>query len=403
MGDRIGTSTLWLAVALISGTTQAVEPAKIKAGNFYIVPILSFEERYDDNIFSQSSDETDSWISVVSPGVKLLSELSSVDLLLDYRHDAGFYANSSSDDYNDNYLKGAVTWELNQSHQFDLMALYRDAHEDRGTGYSQGDAIALIDEPDTYEDMTFEGKYTFGSDSSRGRLVLDVSDYSRQYTNHEDLTRVRDRDELRAGAAFYWRMAGKTNLVAEVQGADINYIHDPEEVLGQFDTLDSSTLRYLLGVNWEATGKTEGTVKLGLAEKDFDDDDREDFSGFSWEANVSWKPRTYSVFSLTTSSKPRETNGSGSYIDSELYSLDWTHSWTSRFSTQLFYSQTDSRYEDSPIKRDDQEDSYGLRLDYNLRRWLDLGLSFKTTDKESTLAQYSYDRNQVSFFIDLSL
>ncbi len=392
-----------VSAVVISAQSHALEPAVIQMGMFDVVPSVTLEQRHDDNIFSQSNNEKDSWVTILSPSVQAAADFGNTKVELGYQHIAGSYASSSDDDYNDNSVTGLVSYEFNSRNQIDLSASYLDGHEDRGTGFSQGAGATGIDEPDTYEETTIDAEYIFGSDSSRGRLVFNVGAVEKEYTNHRDSTRGRDRDSNNAGATFYWNVGGRTNVLVEGSYTDIDYVNDPAAVVAAFDTLDSEQQKYSVGVTWEATGKTQGTIKVGQRKKDFDDSDRDDFSGSSWEADVQWSPKTYSVVTINSAKDSRETNGTGSFIDSTSYGVTWQHAWSNRFNSSVFYSYDEESYEDDPAQREDETSTTGVRFDYSMRRWLDLGLSFTNTEKDSNITGFDFDRNQVALHLSMSL
>ncbi|GAB3108666.1 outer membrane beta-barrel protein [Aestuariicella hydrocarbonica] len=396
-------SMMALCAAVGASQVQALEPAVIKAGAFELTPALTLEQRYDNNIFSQPEDEKESWVTVLAPSIQAAADLGTVEVLMGYQHSAGLYEASSDDNFNDNTASAAMSWEPNHRNQLDLTATYNDSHEDRGTGFSQGSGADGIEEPDTYEDITLDAEYVYGSETSPGRLVFNVTNYDKEYTNHRDLTKGRDREDLSGGVTFYWGVGGKTDVLLEAKQTDIDYNSDPDAVVGSFDTLDSTVTKYMAGVTWEATAKTTGIIKVGQAKKDFDDADRKDFSGTSWEAEVQWAPKTYSMISLNTAREPRETNGVGSFIDAETYGVSWQHSWTDRVTSNLFYNFTDETYKGAAVKREDELTAYGLRVDYSMRRWLDVGFSASYSEKDSTQNAFSYERNQVAMHLNVSM
>lgn len=393
-------SVLALTVAIGTAQVHALEPAAIEAGVFNLVPTLSVEQRYDTNILSQPDDELESWVTVLAPSVQAQAQLDKVKIQFGLVNTTGIYERSSDDNYNDTRVNADVSWELNHRNQLDFSAVYNNTHEDRGTGFSQGASAGRIDEPDEYTEVTYAGKYTYGSETSRGRLVLGLTDYDKLYTNHRETTRGRDRHDVGGSATFYWNVGGRTNVLLEAQQKDINYDNDP---VGGLGTLDSTQTKYLAGVTWEATAKTTGIVKLGQARKDFDSNQRKDFTGSSWEAEVQWAPRTYSVISLNTSREPRETTGMGNFIDAETYGINWRHGWTNRITSNVFYNISEESYEKAAVKRSDDLTSYGVRVDYNLLRWVDVGLSANYSEKESNLNQFDYERNQIALHLNISM
>lgn len=393
-------SVLALTAAIGSAQVHAVEPAAIEAGVFNLIPQLAVEQRYDTNILSQPDDELESWVTILAPSVTAQAELDKVKIQFGLVNTTGIYERSSADNFNDTRVNADVSWELNHRNQLDFGYVYNNTHEDRGTGFSQGVGAGSIEEPDEYTEETYGVKYTYGSETSRGRLVLGLSDYDKQYTNHRESTRGRDRHDVGGSATFYWNVGGRTDVLLEAQQKDINYDNDP---VGGFGTLDSTQTKYLAGVTWEATAKTTGIVKVGQARKDFDSNQRKDFTGSSWEATVQWAPRTYSVISLNTSREPRETTGMGNFIDAESYGVSWQHGWTNRITSNLFYNYSEESYEKAAVKRDDDLTSYGLRVDYKLKRWIDLGLSATYSEKDSNLNQFDYERNQIAVHVNISM
>jgi hypothetical protein len=397
-----------IAAALFCATasyhTQAVdEPGSLDVGIFEVIPELALDQRYDDNVFSQAEDEVHSWVTVVAPSIQAQADLGSVAIDLEFQHLSGIYDRTNADNYHDNYVSTTLGWELNHRNQLDLTASYNDSHEDRGTGFSQGTAILEIDEPDTFEEVTFDAKYTYGSESSRGRLVLNVTNYEKEFTNHRDSTRGRDRDDITGATTFYWRVGGRTNVLAELKKTDVDYVNDPADLVDTFDSLDSDLTKYLVGVTWEATAKTEGSIKVGQAKKDFDDSDREDFSDSSWEVDIQWAPKTYSIFSLNSAREARETNGIGSFIDAKTYGVAWQHGWSSRLSSSLFFNYEEETYKEDADGRKDELAAFGVRIDYSMRRWLGLGLTVGYADKDSNIDTFDYSRNQVTFHLLMNL
>ena len=108
---------------------------------------------------------------------------------------------------------------------------------------------------------------------------------------------------------------------------------------GTFDydesTLDGDETHLFVGVDLDATARTSGRVMVGRATKHFDDPTRSEFSGTSWRAGVTWKPRSYSIFDLSTGRDADETNGFGDYILRQDITLGWAHNWNERFRTTV--------------------------------------------------------------------
>ncbi|HEY6612318.1 MAG TPA: outer membrane beta-barrel protein, partial [Pseudomonas sp.] len=167
------------------------------------------------------------------------------------------------------------------------------------------------------------------------------------------------------------------------------------------DRLNSTNIGLLTGVTWEATAKTTGTAKFGHEKKDFDDSRIGEKSGGMWEVGATWEPRTYSRFSLNTRQGFDEGDSGASTIKTQSTTLSWNHDWAERLSSNVSYTRMDQDYQD--IEREDQIDTFGIGLTYEMRRWLDVGLGYKYSENDSDAANESYERNIYALSFTASL
>ena len=393
---------LALAIAGVTSHTvsAATEPASVALGGFNLVPVLGFEQRYDDNyLSSKEGDEVSTWVSVITPAVQATLDTGKSVYTLGLGLDAGFYTEDSADNYVDVDTYGSADWQLHRIHALGIRAGWKDEHEDRGSGFSQGGGTDL-EEPDLYEELSYGANYTLGTTESAGRIVLDYDYLEKVFTNHREQTEGRDREDDALKGTFYWGVAPRTDILLEAAYTDINYLNDPV-ILG----LDSEELAYKVGITWEATAKTTGIIKVGRTEKEFASALREDFDGTSWEVQMDWSPLTYSTVSLNTGRQPQETNGTGNFIDEETYGIRWAHEWSSFVDSSISWNKSEEDYVGiiDAVGRDDETDTYDFRLNYDMRRWLSFGVAYTYTDKDSSNEDFAFEKNQYSLFVDMSL
>ncbi len=382
---------------------ESFKPAPVKVGGLNLYPILTLEERYDDNLFRQEEQERDSMITLISPGLKL-EALSGPDrYLLESQADVGIFHSSRADDYVDHRTAASAHWEPSDRHAFDLSGIYERDHDRRGTEYFQGEEAFLIDEPDRFEKATLGAQYQLGNDKTPGRIELDLQAYDKSYRNNLERTTQRNRQNLTAGATFYWRLSDRSHALLEATHGWVDYDHEPEEIAGVRDSLNSSTARYLAGFTWKIASKTQGTLKAGYGRKDFDDPDRKDYSGLSWSGELSWLPKSYSMLTLTTGQRTDETTTRGDYIDVAEWGLAWRHYWTERVHTRLHATFREEEYVNDPRERNDDEMVYGLTAEYLVRRWLRLEGFLLHDRRDSNVDRLSYSRNLVGVAISASL
>ena len=104
---------------------------------------------------------------------------------------------------------------------------------------------------------------------------------------------------------------------------------------------------------------------------------------------------------MRTAQEFKESDGVGSAIDADTVSLAWKHSWNKRVSTNAMIGREKDDYID--FNRDDDIDSLKVGIDYEMRRWLSLGLGYRYTDTSSNVSIEEYSRNQFVFTIKGSL
>ncbi len=382
-----------LVAAIAASNTHAISPTSIDVSGVKLTPTLSLEARHDDNIFTDATGGDSSAIYIVKPNITAEANLNHTDIIFGVEHGAGLFANSGDggdDDYNDNSVFGDVVWELNSRNEFAVGAAFNQGHEDRGSEGS-GNNITV---PDEFDETLLDAKYTYGSETSRGRLELDVLSVDKEFTNNRASTTDNDREDFDIGAAFYLKVANKTRVLFEYRNVDVDF--DDPSVLG-----DSDTDKYNVGLNWDASAKTSGTVKVGQIRRDFDSAASQDVTLDSWAAVIDWSPRSYSVVSFNTSRSAKESSSVGTFIDSEIYSVNWKHEWTGRFKSNFKFSLEDETFEGTT--REDETSRYGLRFDYAMRRWLGLGFSIDYTDVDSNDAPSDYDRTEVGLHLVMGL
>ncbi len=363
-----------------------------KLGPLRVSPTAGLSYGHDSNVLLSSGDEIDSFITRFSPGIRVEGGSEINRLTATYQGEYGRYESSTTDNYSDHSLGLQWLWNPMVRHAFSVDALWARHHDERGTAGREGQLALLPLEPDEYDQQSLDGRYRFGAPGARGRLELEVGTTDFSYRNNRDLTRFRDRTDNNVGAGFYWRVAPKTSALVRVDQINSNY---------DLSTLDSTERHYYVGVELDATARTTGTILFGRVEKDFDDPSRQDFSGTSWRAGVSYKLRSYSVFDLSTSRDADETNGFGDFILRRDLTLGWNHQWSPRLSSQIDVGI--ARDEHRPSPRTDRSSFYGFSGQYRLAPWLSLGAGFRASDRDSDISELNYDRKQLLLSLEASL
>ena len=375
-------------------------PAYIDVGPVAVTPEVAMETTYRDNIYLQENDETDSWLFTLRPTVTALAQERENTYRLKYEGETSWYEEDSSEDEN-NYFDHTLTADtaLLLTDRWSATAFYSYAwlHEDRGTGLTEGQVGEFISEPVEYEQWEVGGSVEYGS--GVGRLELSANYLEREYTNFQDLTRSRDRDETGFGAKFFYPVAPKTDIFLDYTWKDISYPNPFENV----PPLDSEEYTLQGGVEWEITPNLTSSAQAGYVDKSFESSERRDWDGIGWTVDLWMSPTENDTITIVGSRAPDETTLQGDFIKRETATATWDHIWSDRFNTSLSGTLTRETYEGSINDRED--DVYGIKIqvNYQFRRWATFYTSYGWDEKDSNAENLSYNSNTVIFGARFSL
>lgn len=369
----------------------ATGPTGTKLGDtpFFVSPYVGLAAGYDDNLFLSDENKKSSTLYVVSPGLKLDARTGGLVFQAAYDGQIGRYAQSEDDNYLDHKARAQLDVAFDRRNFLRLGLEHVRGHEPRGSTDRP-----IGNEPDEYRLTTPTILYAFGAPGAPGRIEAFYGEAHRKYENNREFTAGGDRETRELGGAFYWRVLPKTQLLAEVRAADISYRLSDSPFSGD-------ERRYYGGVAWEPTALISTVFKAGRLQRRFDTGERPRFSGTSWEAAVSWLPRTYSRVDFYTARQTNESTGLGNFILTSVGGVAWTHTWSA-----FITSAVEGRLQRDDYQGFDREDDIALlslKVGYRMRRWLTLGAEYSHTRRDSNIRSFDYDRNLVLLTATLSL
>jgi hypothetical protein len=389
---QVTSAILFTTTSIGISAQQFQDAASIEFGSFDVTPTLDFGFRYDDNVIRSSTDKISSWSQIISPQVVMLNSFGASQVRVGYRLRNERYYSSSEDNYTDHFFFAGVDFELNSRHRLDIGLDYTDGHEDRGTGFSIGNAQA-INSPDKFKQAEFDMLYSYGAFNADGRLETNFNITNRDYDINTPQYLARDRTFTTLGGAFFYRIGAATDATFDIIYRDVSYKFDANTL----SPLDSQQISYLLGLKWEATAQTSGFAKIGYQEKDFESALRDDFSGVDWAAGILWEPVEYSSVEFTTRNDTNETNGEGNFIRGRDYEVEWRHEWLERLRSSASITWGTDRYEGQNIGlsiREDDLTRFRASVYYQFRRWVNIEVGYIYDERESNRTAIEYDRNQ---------
>ena len=385
---RKGVLSIFGATALLVANSAAAEAGFLPVGGMKLVPALGVEYQHDDNIFASDLNPTSSNVTLINPALSLQAETGTTAFDLSYALSKAVYHNSRADDYLDHAVNLDISKEFTARLSSSLAALYNKSHDARGATFT-GLAVA-VPTPDKYHETGVSGTISYGLGA---HVDLTGAYTNKRYDNNFVRTVFRDLDTMGGGISFSLPIMPKTSAVLEARYNRFNY-----QFFSATTNLDSTEQHYFAGLDWEATAKTEGRVRVGYQRKSFSDAALAGTSGFSWELGVLWSPLTYSTVDITAQSTTGETDGLGSHTENTGGSVSWKHEWNEKFSHTASFSYNEITYVGATARKD-KLTTAGIGLDYKLLRWLSLGGGYDYSTRSSNALNTNYNRNQ--FFVNI--
>lgn len=373
-------------IALLAWTSIArAEAGAIAVGNMQLAPAIKLSESRNDNIFMQESAAAikKSWITTIEPTITLSSDNGASQYELGYQLSEGIYHQSHADDFTDHFVNFNADLGLSRKLTVGFNIAYNLAHDARGATFTGG-AAAGVAAPDKYHETVVGGSVDYGTNA---HMIVSGEYSNKRYTNNRARTTARDIDIAGVIAEFDYDLTGKTAAVLEARYKQFNYQLQTATV-----NLDSNEQAYFAGLNWQATAKTSGSVRVGYVKKNFAKTTTADRGFFSWEVSAEWLPMSYSSWTLQTGSFAAETDGSGTFIKNTNVSASWDHSWSESVSHTASLGYTRGDYQGTST-RIDNTTSASVSVNYQWLRWLAIQPAYNYTNRSSNAARSSYKGN----------
>lgn len=371
----------WLIIPKLAVAVDADAPV-VRFNGVSAYPGVKLTGKSDSNIAQLPDDDPgkiSSNVVVLSPALVLEGERAASKYSFTYSADLGRYSNSTADNYADHQLLGLAEFNLSSSSTLKIQPEYLIGHDDRGTTFG-----ATTSEPNLWHSTLLLGAYDYGAEEARGHLVVDMGYTDIKYQNNPDTTLFYNRKLTSAGGTLYVRVLPKTSLLVNAKHTGISYKSNPD--------LSGNEQLLRAGVKWEATAQTSGEIKVGKQRKNFDSNLSTPYSGGSWEADVLWSPVPYINVDIVTSKEANETTlASSSAMILSNTGAQLTYDLNDKITLTANGYQLKQDFVGYP--RSDKTNTFGLKAEYRLRRWLIGGAELSNSAKTSNEAGNDYKRN----------
>jgi len=393
----------WITCYLYSGNVLSAappeeldikkDPVTIPVGPFEFAPILEVGESYNDNIFMRNSLKKGSLLTQTHAGAKLTydKQFNKYDLI--YALQDSEYHESPADSYLDNFVGFNTYTEFTSRNRLNIDLKYLSSHYQRGVflGRDLVTPTLISTEPDKYHQYGLEGSYLYGHSQAKGNLELRFNVDEFKFISNLSRTAVQDRDQIAVTPGFFYRLLPNTRLQAQVETSWVSLKNSTSA------TFNNNKQRFLIGANWTYSKQINAMARIGYLRQEFDVANLQGYENITWDINMNWYPLSYSRVDFTMSRDASASINSTNIRTSDRYRLAWKHDWTSRISTEL-NGALEGAYNTTALRQDDYK-SFGIDINYGLKRWLGFGVNYAYRSLQSGNQTLNFDQNQIMFYI----
>lgn len=366
-----------LSFNLVAAPTP-VEPASMDIYGFDFAPSLKLSDRYDDNFRTlPNSSAESSWITSFNPKFQLQAETESAGYRLTYEANQETYWDAREADHTDHRLA------------FDNVLQFDSRNRLKwNLGYQKLESTVdstIRTENDKYTIKEAGLGYVYGLDSALNQIDVNANYQELRFQNEGGINDEQERNTTELRGTWYHSLTEKTRGLVEVKHSKFDYLTSGNP-RNNVDTVG------LVGAKWDATANTSGSFRIGEENKNFDSGSANDDQSVTWQVDASWKPLSYSTFTLKSRKAFDEGDDSAYAIHLTRTQLDWDHEWTSRISTNLNVRHEYRDYQGG-IAREDKTNGVGGGVTWQIRRWVAVDVNYKHFHNNSTEDDETFTRN----------
>jgi hypothetical protein len=384
------TSASSVLVMLLLCLVPAVAPAagNITLGTTEVHPYVSVKEDFSDNIFYTSTDERSDSITTITPGIRLVHPFRAHAAELEYYAVVNRYSKYRTEDTTDNFANGKVDLKFGSLFGLRLTDAYTQSHEPRASS-----STGFIEE---YRSNAAGLSATYQL-ADRSKVQVDYGRTDWRYLTSS----FRNRDEDLVSGYFFYRFLPKTSVFVEYDFKKVSFVDGSLE-------LDNTVGSALLGLTWEMSESSKGTVKAGTLAKDFSDKAKGSVSTWTGAVDVRHAFSERTAVTLGGSRVVNETSllGNRYYITTGL-SAELTHRFLSKLTGALRGTYGTDDYADALAAgedaRRDRTTTAGAGVTYKMHDWISLGLDYGLKDRRSNQSANDYTEHSTLLSVNIAL
>lgn len=363
------------------------KPIGVPAGSFDIFANVDLGYRSDSNIFASETGAVSDNISVVLPGLDILSNWNNHELNFRSKGELATYADKQNESYNDVDVSVDGRIDIQQDVNIFYQAAYLDLHENRGSP----DNVNGI-KPTRYKITS--GTIGFSHEVSAMTVRIEGNLDSYNFSDAPTSTgidinnRGRSRDQIETSLRLGYKIDNAYE--AFVKGAVINRNYDDAVDRYGFNR-DSKGYRAVAGIRLDYTGVTSGEFFIGTRSQNYDDSQLATIEGLDIGGTLLWRPTALTAVNLYLSRTVEEStlsSASGYFLTT--LGANINHSMLENVLFTLGVSGSNFDYEG--IDRNDDILDAIVGAEYFLNRSFWVGVDYNYIERSSNINGQDYAR-----------
>ena len=371
------------------------DPIGVPMGSFILFPKATVQETYDSNIYAQSANETDDFVTNIKPSLTLDSDWNNHAISVVADADFGIYNDKSDEDYQDYGISSTGRIDVRRNFNIFGGGGYRHMHEERGSP----NAATGSTEPTELD----RARANVGFDWQPNRLGIlgevrhtdldfdDTVNSAGVVNNNDDRDRTVNEGRLRLSydvspgyAVFVEGLYNKREYDTTPDDAGVNRNSDGYRING--------------GVEFDITGTVLGEVFAGYYEQDYESAALSNSDGVNVGGSLLWSVSELTSVNVTLTRNVRETTtaGASSFLSTRL-AVGVDHELMRNLLVGATIGYTNNDYDG--INRDDDVLRLGAYGKYFITRNFFAGADARYIDRDSNVAGIPYTRYKIGAFV----
>ena len=353
---------------------------------------LDLRTVFDDNVFRVNDGVSDT-IFELSPTASYTGLYGKHQFTAEYEGEYAIFTDNSDINYNNHKANAQLDLSITSKWSAELELQYLDRIEEAGVN---NNVLEGATEFTNFDSTKARIQTAYGTDDAPGQAVLSYTKQDFNYSGNNQSFRDRTIDDITG--TFYYRVAPKSRAIFEVRSADVQ----SDSVFGFNQSFEQ--ISYLTGLTWKATAKTEGSLRVGYQDTDYDNPLIADLDGLSYFGDIDWRPDTDSIVNIALSRTARDNAElvlAG--LETTDFEISWKNQLRNRLSLKLLYNYRKDEFGSGRGERSDDTNRAQILLTYQSLRWLEIFTEYEYRSRDSDDEIYQFDNNQFSIGVIIAL